>query len=103
MGFLKFLAEVLGMSEVGVVVSSPSVITASVSDGAVQAAVITTPGGVAVDVTGATGPPGPPGTTYLSQMSDVSLSDVSQGDVLRYDNLMWRNYNEKNLVDGGNF
>lgn len=42
--------------------------------------------------------PGP-----LNNISDVSLSNVQDGDVLRYENSRWRNYNEQQLTDGGNF
>lgn len=39
----------------------------------------------------------------LSQATDVELTTLSTGDVLRYYNGKWRNYNEGNLVDGGNY
>jgi hypothetical protein len=56
------------------------------------------------------GPLGPPGTpttpaqpASLLELTDVLLSGLSPGDVLRYDNNRWRNYNETQLTDGGNF
>lgn len=42
--------------------------------------------------------PGP-----LNTLSDVVLSNVQDGDVLRYENNKWRNYNETQITDGGNF
>jgi hypothetical protein len=50
------------------------------------------------------GPLGPPRMpTSLLELTDVLLSDLSPGDVLRYENNRWRNYNETQLTDGGNF
>jgi hypothetical protein len=59
------------------------------------------------------GPLGPPGTTgtpttpvqptSLVELTDVLISGLSPGDVLRYANDKWRNYNETQLTDGGNF
>jgi hypothetical protein len=59
------------------------------------------------------GPMGPPGTTgtpavpaqpaSLLELTDVLISGLSPGDVLRYANNKWRNYNETQLTDGGNF
>jgi hypothetical protein len=59
------------------------------------------------------GPMGPPGTTgtpdapvqptSLVELTDVLISGLSPGDVLRYANNKWRNYNETQLTDGGNF
>lgn len=42
--------------------------------------------------------PGP-----MNNISDVAITNVQNGDVLRYENRKWRNYNETNLTDGGNF
>ena len=39
----------------------------------------------------------------LENISDVDILNVQNGDVLRYANNKWRNYNETNLTDGGNF
>jgi hypothetical protein len=56
---------------------------------------------------GPLGPPGFPTTpaqpASLIELTDVLLSGVSAGDVLRYENNRWRNYNETQLTDGGNF
>lgn len=41
--------------------------------------------------------------TKLNTLSDVSITNVQDGDVLRYANNRWRNYNETELTDGGNF
>jgi len=42
-------------------------------------------------------------SVQLSQATDVELSSLSTGDVLRYYSGKWRNHNESNLVDGGNY
>lgn len=42
-------------------------------------------------------------TAQLAQAGDVEFSSVSTGDVLRYSNGKWRNHNEVQLLDGGNF
>ena len=39
----------------------------------------------------------------LENISDVDILNVKTGDVLRYADSKWRNYNETNLTDGGNF
>ena len=39
----------------------------------------------------------------LENISDVDILNVQNGDVLRYANSKWRNHNETNLTDGGNF
>jgi hypothetical protein len=56
---------------------------------------------------GPLGPPGAPTTpaqpASLLELTDVLISGLSPGDVLRYDNNRWRNYNETQLTDGGNF
>ena len=41
--------------------------------------------------------------TQLSQLTDVQLDALNIGDVLRYAGDKWRNYNETQLTDGGNF
>ena len=41
--------------------------------------------------------------SVLNGLTDVTISSVSNGDVLRYNGTNWVNYNEENLVDGGNF
>jgi hypothetical protein len=44
------------------------------------------------------------GARALSQLTDVAIENLAAGDVLRYANdNKWRNYNETNLTDGGNF
>ena len=42
-------------------------------------------------------------TKALDNLADVDILNVQNGDVLRYADSRWRNYNEKNLTDGGNF
>lgn len=57
------------------------------------------------------GPLGPPPAapvaaaqpTSLLELTDVLISGLNTGDVLRYENNKWRNYNENQLTDGGNF
>ena len=39
----------------------------------------------------------------LNGLTDVTISSANPGDVLRYNGSAWVNYNEENLVDGGNF
>jgi hypothetical protein len=39
----------------------------------------------------------------LNGLTDVTISSANPGDVLRYNGTAWVNYNEENLVDGGNF
>jgi hypothetical protein len=65
---------------------------------------------VSVSVASGIGPQGPAGATgptggiaALSQASDVQFSNVSEGDVLRFSEARWKNYNERQLTDGGNF
>lgn len=41
--------------------------------------------------------------TNLGQLTDVQLGALAPGDILRYENNRWRNYNETQLTDGGNF
>lgn len=71
--------------------SSPQ-ITASVSGGTVSAT-----------VSGGFGPAGPAGMTTISAAGDVAFSGAADGDVIRYSSGKWRNYQEQNLVDGGNW
>lgn len=80
-------------------------ITASVTGGTVQAAV----SGSSVQATASAGfgPPGPQGpagnTASIAVLGDVLIENVATGDVLRYSDSKWRNYGERNLVDGGNW
>ena len=39
----------------------------------------------------------------INGLTDVTISLANPGDVLRYNGSVWVNYNEENLVDGGNF
>jgi len=41
--------------------------------------------------------------SVLNGLTDVTISTANPGDVLRYNGSIWVNYNEENLVDGGNF
>jgi hypothetical protein len=41
--------------------------------------------------------------SVLNGLTDVTISLANPGDVLRYNGSVWVNYNEENLVDGGNF
>jgi hypothetical protein len=41
--------------------------------------------------------------TNLGQLTDTDLGALNTGDVLRWAGDKWRNYNETNLTDGGNF
>lgn len=41
--------------------------------------------------------------SVLNGLTDVTINSVSNGQVLRYNGTAWVNYNEENLVDGGNF
>lgn len=41
--------------------------------------------------------------SVLNGLTDVTISLANPGDVLRYNGTNWVNYNEENLVDGGNF
>ena len=74
------------------------------------AATVQSAAGVSASVFGGVGPQGPAGVpgpaggiTALSQASDVQFSNVSEGDVLRFSEARWKNYNERQLTDGGNF
>ncbi|NBW20767.1 MAG: hypothetical protein EBR82_73665 [Caulobacteraceae bacterium] len=42
-------------------------------------------------------------SVQLSQATDVEFTSLVTGDLLRYYNGKWRNTNETNLVDGGNY
>lgn len=41
--------------------------------------------------------------SVLNGLTDVTINSVSSGQILRYNGSAWVNYNEQNLVDGGNF
>ena len=41
--------------------------------------------------------------SVLNGLTDVTINSASNGQVLRYNGTAWVNYNEENLVDGGNF
>jgi len=41
--------------------------------------------------------------SVLNGLTDVTINSVATGQVLRYNGNAWVNYNEENLVDGGNF
>jgi hypothetical protein len=42
-------------------------------------------------------------SVQLAQATDIEFTTLATGDVLRYYNGKWRNHNETNLVDGGNY
>lgn len=52
---------------------------------------------------GETSPPPIEVPTTLDSLTDVAVVNPTTGDVLRYANNKWRNYNETQLTDGGNF
>ena len=84
------------------VVSQP--ITASVSGpGSISASVGSSV--VSASVGNGIGPQGPPGNAggRLNDLSDVNLSSVQNGDVLLYNSAEWRNVNQTQITDGGNF
>jgi hypothetical protein len=60
---------------------------------------------VAASVGGGIGPQGPAGTDggNIEQLANVQIVSAQNGDVLRYDANKWKNVNELNLTDGGNF
>lgn len=41
--------------------------------------------------------------SVLNGLTDVTINSVATGQVLRYNGNAWINYDEENLVDGGNF
>jgi hypothetical protein len=41
--------------------------------------------------------------SVLNGLTDVTINSVATGQVLRYNGAAWVNYDEENLVDGGNF
>ena len=41
--------------------------------------------------------------SVLNGLTDVTITSANPGDVLRYNGSAWVNYDEENLVDGGNF
>jgi len=41
--------------------------------------------------------------SVLNGLNDVTINSATNGQVLRYNGNAWINYNEENLVDGGNF
>ena len=43
------------------------------------------------------------GQSNINGLTDVTISLANPGDVLRYNGSVWVNYNEENVVDGGNF
>ena len=76
-------------------ITSQQPVVASIVDDKITAVVS---GGV-----GPQGAQGASGVSAISQASDVTFDTPTDGDVVRYSSGKWRNYNEKNLVDGGNF
>jgi hypothetical protein len=52
---------------------------------------------------GETSPPPIEVPTTINALTDVAVTNPTTGDVLRYANNKWRNYNETQLTDGGNF
>ena len=60
---------------------------------------------VAANASGGIGPQGESGATggTLDQLSNVQIVSAQNGDVLRYDANKWKNVNENNITDGGNF
>lgn len=90
-------------------------ITASVVSQTISATVSAS-GGISANVgsstvtasaSGGVGPQGPPGTAgsaiQLGDITDIALSSVTTGDVLQYTSAKWRNVNQTQLTDGGNF
>jgi len=41
--------------------------------------------------------------SVLNGLTDVTINSAETGQVLRYNGNAWINYDEENLVDGGNF
>jgi hypothetical protein len=41
--------------------------------------------------------------SVLNGLTDVTINSVNNGQILRYNGAVWVNYDEENLVDGGNF
>jgi hypothetical protein len=41
--------------------------------------------------------------SVLNGLTDVTIDSVNNGQILRYNGAVWVNYDEENLVDGGNF
>jgi hypothetical protein len=41
--------------------------------------------------------------SVLNGLTDVTINSVNSGQILRYNGAVWVNYDEENLVDGGNF
>jgi hypothetical protein len=41
--------------------------------------------------------------SLLNGLVDVTINSVAYGQILRYNGTAWTNYNEENLLDGGNF
>lgn len=76
--------------DVSVVVSKPSVISASAGGSQSVSVVAQRPQPVSATV------------SYRSEL-DTAITNAADGDVLRYSQSKWRNYSDKNLVDGGNW
>jgi len=60
---------------------------------------------VTANASGGIGPQGQSGVAggTLEQLSNVQIVSAQNGDVLRYDANKWKNVNEIQLTDGGNF
>lgn len=43
------------------------------------------------------------GAKTLDDLTDVVINEPKPGDLLRFAGDKWRNYNETNVTDGGNF
>ena len=84
--------------------ASPTKIEVSASTASIGVSLSSTP--VSATVAGGpgpTGPAGPAGAQTVSGLTDVVLDGLQDGDLLRYDAGAWKNRNEKQLTDGGNF
>lgn len=46
---------------------------------------------------------GTAGAKQLDDLADVVINEPQVGDLLRFAGDKWRNYNETNITDGGNF
>ena len=91
------------MSQITASVSSQPITATVAASGSISASVGSSV--VEASVGGGIGPQGPAGSDggSLDQLSNVQIVSVQNGDVLRYDSNKWKNVNETNLTDGGNF
>lgn len=97
---MSISATVTSQQPITATVSASGVVSAKIPAGAIVGATVT--GGVGPQ--GPQGPVGPAGSNTLANLTDVQLDGADAGDLLRFSDGKWRDFNESNVtIDGANF